>query len=64
MVAAVGDRAVAGPNLEARRARSMRKQVIRFLGPARVSSSPVATKVMTKSARSAWLMKCLVPVIT
>ena len=38
--------------------------MIRFFVPARVSSSPVATKTMTKSARSAWLMKCLVPLMT
>ena len=34
---------------------------MRFFGPRSVCSSPVATKTMTKSAMSAWEMKCLVP---
>ncbi len=38
--------------------------MIRCFGPALVSSVPVATNTIAKSARSAWLMKCLVPSIT
>ena len=37
---------------------------MRFFGPRAVSSSPVATNTMTKSARSACEMKCLVPFTT
>ena len=37
---------------------------MRFLGPRGVSSSPVATKTITKSACSAPEMKCLVPLST
>ncbi len=37
---------------------------MRCFGPLGVSSVPVATKTMAKSAISAWLMKCLVPLIT
>ena len=37
---------------------------MRFLRPRGVSSSPVAMKTMTKSAMSAWQMKCLVPLRT
>ena len=35
-----------------------------FLGPRAVCSTPVAVNRMMKSATSAWLMKCLVPVTT
>ncbi len=35
-----------------------------FLLPRAVSSSPVAAKRITKLASSAWLMKCLVPLMT
>jgi len=35
-----------------------------FFGPRAVCSWPVAANRMMKSATSAWLMKCLVPVIT
>ena len=40
---------------------STRKHVIFFLMPRGVSSSPVATNTITKSAILAWLIKCLVP---
>jgi hypothetical protein len=43
---------------------STRKAVISFFLPRGVSSSPVATQTMAKSATSAWLMKCLVPFST
>jgi len=43
---------------------STKKAVMSFFLPRGVSSSPLAMKQMAKSARSAWLMKCLVPFST
>jgi hypothetical protein len=63
-VAAMGDVAVAVADGKAWRALVDKKAVISFLGPRGVSSSPVAMKAITKSAMSAWEMKCLVPFST
>ena len=43
---------------------SIKKAVIFLRDPREVASSPEAANRITKSEWSAWLMKCLVPLIT